>query len=77
MLPKVLKPFLWSYDFEKLDKENNKRVIIENVLNYGTAEATDSLFSFYTKDEIRNTLKELKPSTFNRKSLNFWNLILN
>jgi hypothetical protein len=34
-LPEFFKPILWSYDFDKLDKERDKDVIIINAINYG------------------------------------------
>ncbi|HKK54645.1 MAG TPA: hypothetical protein VJ926_03940 [Patescibacteria group bacterium] len=38
---KQFKPFLWSYDIEKLDVGRDKRRIITNVLNLGTKKACD------------------------------------
>lgn len=44
---KEFKPFLWSYDIEKLDIEKDKRRIITNVLNWGTKKACESLFDLF------------------------------
>ena len=40
MIPRYVQPFLWSYDIEKLSLKNNKKRIITNVLNLGSAKAT-------------------------------------
>lgn len=75
-LPQSFKPFLWSYDFSKLDVEKNKKVIIENVLNLGTFVVSKELFKVYSVGEIKEVLNKMKPSLFNKKSINYWNKIL-
>lgn len=77
MIPETFKPYLWSYDFDKLDKENNKNIIIENVLNYADFKSSTQLFDLYTIDEIKNVLNTTKQNSFNKKSFNFWNVVLN
>lgn len=78
MLPKFVRPFLWFSDQKKLDLQIDKTRIILNVLNLGTKKATDWLFGYYPKTEIKKTIiaygnkGELSP-----KSLNYWCLILN
>lgn len=76
MISQVLKPFLWSYDFEKLDRDVNKKTIIQNVLNYGTSEATDELFKIYSKTELLEVLRDTKRNNFNRKSYSFWTKVI-
>ena len=75
-IPKIIEPFLWSYDTDKLDLEKDKKRIITNVLNYGTKDATDWLFSKFKKKEICEVLKKPIPGEWNKKSLNFWSLVL-
>jgi hypothetical protein len=78
MPPKFIQPFFWSNDFKKIDLKRDKNRIILNLLNFGTKRATDWLFSYYPKSEIKKTVinhgakGELSP-----KSLNYWQLILN
>lgn len=74
-IPSFLQPFLWSYDLSKLDREKNKKRIITNVLNYGTKEATDWLFSAYRKEDIENAILEPLPGAWNKKSIHFWSVI--
>jgi hypothetical protein len=77
MISALFKPFLWSYDFQKLNKNDNKKAIIEGVLNYGTNAATQELFKTYNKKEIKEVFLGIEKSSFNKKSFNYWNLILN
>jgi hypothetical protein len=71
------KPFLWSYDIDKLDIERDKRRIITNVLNLGTKEACDSLFAIYSKEDIKNVTANPLPGEWSNKSLNYWSIIFN
>jgi hypothetical protein len=71
----AVKATLWSYDTSKIDKIRDKELIITNVLNYGTKEATDWLFQTYSKEDIKNILKKPRPGEWNKKSLNLWSLI--
>ncbi|KKT41842.1 MAG: hypothetical protein UW30_C0004G0041 [Candidatus Giovannonibacteria bacterium GW2011_GWA2_44_13b] len=76
-IPQYIRPFLWSYNVSELDLERDKKRIITNILNYGTKEATDWLFLQFTKKEIRECIEKPLPGEWNKKSLNFWSLILN
>lgn len=77
MVPLEFKPFLWSYDFEKLDISKNKKIIIENILNFGSFETTQKLFALYSTAEIKEVLNNMRLSSFNKQSVNYWNTILN
>jgi len=77
MIPSYVKPFLWSYDIEKIDLLEDKKRIIINVLNLGTARATDWLFKTYDQKDIKKTLSNPLPGEISDKSLNYWSLILN
>lgn len=70
-------PFLWSYDLAKLNLEKDKKRIITNTLNYGTKEATDRLFSAFCAADIREAVTSPLPGEWNKKSINFWTLMLN
>ncbi len=75
-IPKLVHPFLWSYDISKLDMERDKKRIITNVLNAGTTQATDWLFSVFKKEDILATIRNPLPGEWNKKSLHFWALVL-
>ncbi|MFA6340876.1 MAG: hypothetical protein WCX27_01375 [Candidatus Paceibacterota bacterium] len=77
IIPPYVKPFLWSYDTDRLDDERDKKRIVTNVLNLGTKKATDWLFSVFKKEDIRNALMEPLRGEWNKKSLNLWSLIFN
>ena len=74
-IPNFLRPFLWSYDLKKLDLEKNKEKIIFNILNFGNKKATDWLFTVYSKKEIIQISKKIKPRLWQRRSYNFWKII--
>lgn len=76
MLPSSVRQTLWSYDVNKVDLQKDKRLIIQQVLNYGTKEATDWLFTTYEKDEIAKVAQTISKGTWNKMSLGFWSLIL-
>jgi hypothetical protein len=77
MLPQSFKPFFWSFDFSKLDIEKNKKTIIEQILTYGTFLVTKELFEIYSKEEIKLVLNKIRVSPYNKKSINYWNIVLN
>jgi hypothetical protein len=77
MPPKFIKPFLWSSDFKKIDAQKDKDRIILNLLNVGSKKATDWLFSYYPKKEIKKVfVNRAGKGELNKKSLNYWALVL-
>ena len=76
MIPTYIHPFLWSYDISKLDLSRDKKRIITNILNLGTAEATKWLFQVYSIEDIKETIITPLPGEWSYKSLNFWGLFL-
>ncbi|MDO8559395.1 MAG: hypothetical protein Q7R84_03625 [bacterium] len=77
MIPSYAKPFLWSYDVKKLNLRRDKKRIITNILNLGTAKSTDWLFKIYNNNDIKEAIINPLPGEWSKKSLNFWSLILN
>ena len=77
MLPKCARPFLWSYNTNKLDIKKDKKRIITNILNFGSEKATNWLFKKYSKKEIKNVISNPMPGEWNKKSLNYWAIIFN
>ena len=73
--PQAVIVCLWSYDVSKLDQETHKKLIITQVLNHVTKEATDWFFDVYSKNEIKNTVQNPLPGMWNKKSLNLWLLV--
>jgi len=75
-IPPSAKPVFWSYDVEKLNPEADKRLIISQILNYGTAEATFWLFRTYGKEDIRKEASLIPRGQWDKKSLALWSLYL-
>ena len=77
MIPSVIKPFLWSYNTDKMDIKRDKDRIIINVLKLGTPEATQWVHDNYSKDEILESLQGITAKEFDPKSRNYWSLVFN
>lgn len=78
MLPKFLEPFLPSYDISQmgLKNPNDKKLIIEAILNRGTAKEIKWLFRNYTLKEIKNVLKNPRRGCWQERKLNYWTKVL-
>ena len=75
-LPKSVENVLWSYDIDKIDFNLHKKLIISQVLNFGTRAATDWLFKTYELEEIRKIAEQIPIGQWDRKSLALWALYL-
>jgi hypothetical protein len=75
--PKSVENVLWSYNINKIDLNLHKKLIIAQVLNYGSENATEWLFETYRLDEIRKTAEQIPTGQWNKKSLALWSLYLN
>jgi len=75
-LPKSVKNVLWSYDVNKISLDVNKKLIIGQVLNFGTEEATKWLFRNYKLDEICSEAEQIPSGQWDKKSLALWSLYL-
>lgn len=75
-LPSFVLAVLWSYDSGKIDLVTHKKLIISQVLNYGSKEATDWLFNTYSRDEITQVASLIPLGQWDEKSLALWSLYL-
>jgi hypothetical protein len=73
--PQAVRACLWSYDISALDLERDKTLVITNVLNYGTKEATDWLFATYSVPNISAVIQTPLPGRWDEKSLALWSLV--
>ncbi|MDO8624142.1 MAG: hypothetical protein Q7R54_02190 [bacterium] len=73
--PPAVRACLWSYNISGLDLERDKTLIITNVLNYGTKEATEWLFAQYSAPLIAAVIQTPLPGRWDKKSLALWSLI--
>lgn len=55
-LPVFFKPILWSFDFDRLSVEKNKKTIIINSINYGNLTHWRWISKIYGKEEVRKVL---------------------
>lgn len=76
-IPKSVENVLWSYDISKINFNLHKKLIIAQVLNYGTKDATDWLFGMYSLNEIRKVAEQIPSGQWDKKSLALWSLYLN
>ena len=76
MIPSYVRPFLWSYDIDRLDLLQDKKRIITSVLNLGTSEATKWLFETYSNDDLKDAVANPLSGEWSDKSLNFWSIVL-
>lgn len=76
-IPEHIIPFFWSYNPRKIDIKKHKKLIIAQILNYGDKPSTDWLFKTYNKKEVAEIAKKIPAGQWDKKSLNFWSLILN
>jgi len=61
-IPLYFKPILWSYDFEKLDPQKNKRDIILNTINYGNLIHWFWILKNYGKARVWRIAKQSRPT---------------
>lgn len=73
-IPVFLQSALWSYDIKKMDPRDraDKRIIIEQVLNYGTWKQLEWVVNFYTWREIKEVVKKPSRGIWFEQSLNYW-----
>lgn len=77
-LPKSLQFFLPSYDISKMDLHDpdDKKLIIEAILNRGTTKEIKWLFKTYSKKEIKNVLRNPSRGCWQERALNYWTEVL-
>jgi len=76
-LPEFLKPFLWSYNINQMDMENDKNIIIKNVLDLGTRESVIWVKDKYSQEDIVQVIQNSIYSDWSSKSINYWMHIYN
>jgi len=58
-LPLFFKLILWSYDFNSINIEEDKRVIIINTINYGDLKHWRWIIKNYSKKSVKKILMEI------------------
>lgn len=67
--------FFWDVDIQRLDIAENKRFIIERLLQYGRPGQIKWLFAHYNDNEIIEVVKLSR--TIDKKTANYWALHYN
>ncbi len=75
-LPQSVKAILWSYKYDHIEVQKHKKIIIFQVLNFGSEEAIRWLFGQYSFIEIEKIANTIPLAQWNKKSLTFWKLVL-
>ena len=75
-IPKFVAPCLWSYNINHMDLQEDKQLIIMQVLNYGTWRNIKWLYSVYTEDDIKKVVTNPGRGLWFPKVLNFWETVL-
>lgn len=75
-LPEFLQPFFASYDLSALDSEQDKELVITQVLVWGDKEATSWLLENYKLDELGEVIQKPRRGMWTRKALNYWQSVL-
>ncbi len=75
-IPEFITPCLWSYDIRQMELEEDKELIITQVLNYGDAKRIKWLYSVYNEEDIKKVVSNPRRGLWFPKVLNFWETVL-
>jgi hypothetical protein len=64
-LPDNFRPFFWSYRFESLDPQRDRKTVIVQLINYGTLAHWGWLIREYGSAEVRRTLQSVQATEIN------------
>ncbi|PIY69120.1 hypothetical protein COY90_02275 [Candidatus Roizmanbacteria bacterium CG_4_10_14_0_8_um_filter_39_9] len=76
LTPQSVKAVLWSYDLNAINVQKDKKIIVSQVLNFGTEEAINWLFRQYGVTTVKKVAAAIPLFEWNKKSLSFWKIIL-
>ncbi|PIS14602.1 hypothetical protein COT64_01780 [Candidatus Shapirobacteria bacterium CG09_land_8_20_14_0_10_39_12] len=71
-LPEFLQSCFPSYDLNSLDKRKDKKLIITQVLNYGTEKETEWLWENYSKKEVEEVIRFPTSGMWTQSVLLYW-----
>ena len=75
-IPASLAPFFQEYNLEHLNPERSAATIIERTLQFGNREEIRWLFSFYSRQSIRDWVWRWGGMALPEPHLTFWSLVL-
>lgn len=74
-LPKFLQPCFPSYNVKTLDKNRHKKLIITEILNYGTEKDLEWLAKTYSKNDLKQVLSRPDKGVWLKEVLTYWQKI--
>jgi len=74
-IPSFVARCLWSYDIRRIDLQQDKELIITQVLNYGDEKRIKWLYSVYPEKEIKKVVAHPGRGLWFEKVLNFWEIM--
>lgn len=74
-LPEHLRPIFWSWDFDKIDAEKDKRIVIVQILNYGEIRDWRWLVDRYGKAGLEEAIAEIPASEFFPRTIELFKLL--
>ncbi len=76
-LPEDFRSLMWSYKFDKIDPDEDKKTIIVNTVNYGLWHQLQWLARYYGKSMLKKIIEDIPASEFrNYQALRLVSLIL-
>ena len=75
-LPEDFKYLLWSYDFSRIDIDEDKDRIIINTINYGGWKHWQWIFKHYGVEEMKKIIENIPASEFRQRALRLVCLLL-
>jgi len=75
-LPKFLQPCFPSYNVKNLDRNLDRKLIITEILNYGTERDLGWLTKTYSKKDLEQVLSKPEKGVWLKDVLAYWQKIL-
>lgn len=75
--PEFFRPILWSYDFNNINPQKDKKTIIVNAINYGNLNHWRWLVQYYGKNEIKKILSKIPVTEIRPRVLKLTSIIFN
>ncbi len=75
-LPEMFRPLMWSYKFNLMDAERDKRTIIVNTINYGDLPHWRWLSQTYGRQALKSMLMNMPFSEFRPGAIKLMGLLL-
>ncbi len=75
-IPLSLKPFFQEYDFDKLDVERHRDLVIERTLGYGNRREVRWLYQRYGRHAIAEWVRERGSRLLSRRRFEYWRTVL-